>query len=192
MHIELLKEYVELAQCLNFTEAARRCCITQSALSKHLVTLENEIGTQLIERDRHSVKLTSAGHILLQEAVIINEHWDNVKKRIIKEGALPPLRIGGLLQNPRVLWIISSVLSSNDDSDIGITCTYNQSYSKPFDEQLLKNEIDLSFTYLSEDQKDDFRHFFEFRFIFEDPFIAVVSTNNPLAKYDRLSMEDLA
>ena len=40
MHIEYLREYIELAQCLNFTEAARRSCITQSALSKHLVSIE--------------------------------------------------------------------------------------------------------------------------------------------------------
>ena len=62
MHIEYLREYIELAQCLNFTEAARRSCITQSALSKHLVSIEKEFGTELVARDRHSVELTQAGH----------------------------------------------------------------------------------------------------------------------------------
>ena len=71
MHIEYLREYIELAQCLNFTEAARRSCITQSALSKHLVSIEKEFGTELVARDRHSVELTQAGHALLQEALAI-------------------------------------------------------------------------------------------------------------------------
>ena len=132
MHIEYLREYIELAQCLNFTEAARRSCITQSALSKHLVSIEKEFGTELVARDRHSVELTQAGHALLQEALAICERWDDARRRVNKAAAIPMLRIGGLLQNPRVLWIVSSVLSSNDQGSVSITCTYNQTFSKPF------------------------------------------------------------
>ena len=72
MHIEYLEEFIELAQCLSFTEAARRCNVTQPALSKHLAALERDFGATLVNRNRHSVELSQAGNALLQDAVPIS------------------------------------------------------------------------------------------------------------------------
>ena len=192
MHIEYLREYIELAQCLNFTEAARRSCITQSALSKHLVSIEKEFGTELVARDRHSVELTQAGHALLQEALAICERWDDARRLVNKAAAIPMLRIGGLLQNPRVLWIVSSVLSSNDQGSVSITCTYNQTFSKPFIDLLRDKEVDLVFTYQDEDQEKKIGDEFVRTPIFDDPFVVVVDATHPLASQKNIHMEDLA
>ncbi|MCD8200293.1 MAG: LysR family transcriptional regulator [Coriobacteriaceae bacterium] len=191
MQIEFLQEYIELAQCLNFTEAANRCNITQPALSKHLVALEKELGTQLVLRDRHKVELTQAGHMLLREALDICERWNRVRKDIGKAATVPILRIGGLLQNSRVLWLVSSVLGADEYGDESITCTYNQTYSKPFVDLLREQELDLVFAYQNSEQQEDDSDEFVSVPVFDDPFVVVVSADHPFAQLDELHMEDL-
>lgn len=45
----------------SFTAAARELDLTQGAISRQVRALEDQLGVTLIERDRHSVRLTAAG-----------------------------------------------------------------------------------------------------------------------------------
>lgn len=60
MRVELLQEFLVWADCNTVEEAAARVHISQSAMSKHLIALENEIGAKLINRERKN-HLTDAG-----------------------------------------------------------------------------------------------------------------------------------
>ena len=222
MHIEYLEEFIALGQCLSFTEAAKHCSITQPALSKHLASLERELGVQLVDRDRHNVELSQAGHALLKGAVPICEQYRSLRERVQSLATLPTLRIGGLLQNPRVLWIISSALAQGSGaaaaggavavgsgrSSAGsagvkasrqpsankqaISCTYNQTLSKPFHELLAEKEVDLVFTYEDAAQREQAGEGFSRLPLFDDHFVAVMPADNPLAEKDEVSIEDLA
>ena len=59
--LKQLHYLVALAQHLNFTRAAESCFVTQSTLSAGLKELEAVLGRRLVERDRQSVLMTSAG-----------------------------------------------------------------------------------------------------------------------------------
>lgn len=61
-HLELLVALVETA---NFSEAADRVGLTQSAVSHGLAKLEQELGVMLVERGRRGVSLTGAGREVL-------------------------------------------------------------------------------------------------------------------------------
>ena len=63
-----LRALLALADELNFTRAAERLNLTQQALSGQIRQLEGRVGTQLVERDSRSVKLTRAGETLLEHA----------------------------------------------------------------------------------------------------------------------------
>jgi len=63
-----LEHFVAVAEERNFTRAARRLHLVQSALSVSIRSLERELGTQLFERTTREVRLTDAGRILLPEA----------------------------------------------------------------------------------------------------------------------------
>lgn len=54
------------AQEKNFTRAAKRLFVTQSALSQRIKNLEEEMGSSLFIRERIGVKLTEAGESLLR------------------------------------------------------------------------------------------------------------------------------
>ncbi len=191
MHIEYLEEFVTLAQCLNFTEAARRCNITQPALSKHLASLERELGVTLVNRNRHGAELSQAGFALLQDAIPLCEQYRSACEHVRSLAAMPTLKIGGLLQNPRVLWIVSTALAAHAGGE-SITCTYDRTISRPFIEQLADGSIDLAFTYQDETQQQQAGEKFRSVHLFDDQFVAVVPSESPLANRDELSMEDLA
>lgn len=68
MELRQLKYFVKVADTLNFSEAAKVLCVTQSTLSQQVKQLEGELGTQLLIRSSHSVTLTEAGEELLPYA----------------------------------------------------------------------------------------------------------------------------
>lgn len=57
---------VTLAEELNFTRAAERLKITQPALSKQIVELENRVGFAVFKRDQKRVGLTEAGQVFVR------------------------------------------------------------------------------------------------------------------------------
>jgi DNA-binding transcriptional LysR family regulator len=63
-----LEHFVAVAEERNFTRAARRLHLVQSALSVSIRSLEHELDTQLFERTTREVRLTDTGRILLPEA----------------------------------------------------------------------------------------------------------------------------
>ncbi len=68
MNTENLKEFIVLAETRNFWEASDRLYMNQSTLSKHIKSLENELGIPLFTRTTRRVELTSYGQIFLPYA----------------------------------------------------------------------------------------------------------------------------
>ena len=68
MRIDTLYEFLLLTSNLNLTETAKSFFVSQSVLSNHISGLEKELGIRLFVRDRHSVRLTEAGSLFLEDA----------------------------------------------------------------------------------------------------------------------------
>jgi len=66
--IKQLRYLIALSETLSFTKAAERCFVGQSTLSAGLKELEDTLGTQLVERDKHSVSLTPTGRGVVERA----------------------------------------------------------------------------------------------------------------------------
>ncbi len=64
LNLYRLTQFLEVAEELNFTRAARRLHMTQQALSVSVRRLERELGVTLFERTTRRVALTDAGRIL--------------------------------------------------------------------------------------------------------------------------------
>lgn len=62
--LDYIREYVALAETLNFSKAAELSFITQPALSRHIAILEEETGAKLFHRTTRSVQLTPAGEVM--------------------------------------------------------------------------------------------------------------------------------
>ncbi|MCQ2558520.1 MAG: LysR family transcriptional regulator [Oscillospiraceae bacterium] len=68
MHLRQLEYFVACAELLNFTRAAERCFITQTAMTQQIRSLENTLGVSLFYRNKHRVELTRSGALFYSEA----------------------------------------------------------------------------------------------------------------------------
>ncbi|MBT9431023.1 LysR family transcriptional regulator [Candidatus Sodalis endolongispinus] len=69
-----LTSFVVLAEELQFSRAAKRLYVTQSALSQQIARLEKQLWVELFERTKRSVRLSECGHVFLPEAQkVIND-----------------------------------------------------------------------------------------------------------------------
>ena len=84
MTLQLLRYYAAIAQCRNFTRAAKECYISQPALSKAIRQLESELGCQLLIRTTRSVELTEAGKVCLKEARHILRQCDQLRDLVLR------------------------------------------------------------------------------------------------------------
>jgi DNA-binding transcriptional LysR family regulator len=65
MDLRQLEFFSAVAGELNFTRAAERLTIAQSAVSAGVRSLEAELGVELFDRSRRQIRLTSTGELLL-------------------------------------------------------------------------------------------------------------------------------
>ncbi len=68
MELRQLRYLMAVANTGNFTRAAETLYVTQSALSQQIQSLEQEVGTVLLDRSKRGTRLTAAGEILMQHA----------------------------------------------------------------------------------------------------------------------------
>ena len=66
--LQQLRYVVAVAEAGNFTRAAERCFVVQSALSHQVARLERELGARLFARTTRRVRLTAAGEAFLPAA----------------------------------------------------------------------------------------------------------------------------
>ncbi len=67
MTLQQIRYFVTVGRTLNYTQASRELFVSQSAVSKQIQGLEQELQLQLFRRDHHSVALTPAGEFLYQK-----------------------------------------------------------------------------------------------------------------------------
>ena len=56
--------FLQVADTQSFSKAAVRLYVSQSAVSKHIAALEEEIGAELFVRDKNNIHLTVAGELI--------------------------------------------------------------------------------------------------------------------------------
>jgi DNA-binding transcriptional LysR family regulator len=94
MELRQLRYFVAVAEEANISRAAKKIFLTQSALSRQIKALEDEIGQCLLERQAHSIRLTPVGEALLQEARALLQHAEQVLERVRSAGRGVRLRVG--------------------------------------------------------------------------------------------------
>lgn len=81
MELRHLRYFKSVAELLNFSRAAEQLHVAQSALSRQIQALEDDVGVKLLDRDRSRVSLTDAGQsfyastnkLLLQVDIAVTE-----------------------------------------------------------------------------------------------------------------------
>ena len=64
MEFSQIRYFLAVADCLNFTQAADKCAVSQPALSKAIRKLEDDLGSDLLHRTTNKVQLTDFGRLM--------------------------------------------------------------------------------------------------------------------------------
>ena len=96
MELRHLRYFKAVADELNFTRAASRLRVAQSAVSSQIQDLENELGVVLLERSRRRVTLTAAGEAFVQASERILRSVEDASRqaRRIGHGEYGTLAVG--------------------------------------------------------------------------------------------------
>src|SRR5262249_16190696 len=82
LSLDLLKGFEAAARHLSFTRAAQELSLTQSAVSREIKTLEDQLGQPLFTRINRGLRLTDAGQVLYRAVgealVLIHEAADRL------------------------------------------------------------------------------------------------------------------
>lgn len=122
MELRQLEYVVAVADLNNFTRAAQRCHVAQSALSHQVARLEHELGVRLFERTSRSVSITAAGAAILPSARHALALVDKIRADAVGR-VRGTLRIGAI---PTVTAIdlpasIAAYRESHPDVDVTLT-----------------------------------------------------------------------
>jgi DNA-binding transcriptional LysR family regulator len=86
--LTLLRAFVRIVEGGSISAAARTLKLPQPTLSRHLRTLEERCGGALLHRDTHRMRLTEAGHRLLEDARTMLELAESAAQRIHEDQAV--------------------------------------------------------------------------------------------------------
>ncbi|MTI10999.1 LysR substrate-binding domain-containing protein [Curvivirga aplysinae] len=77
----------------SFTKAAETLSVTQSAISRHVINLEDLLGVKLFERRPHTLELTEQGKALLPALTHAFDTLEEALNRLQNEETLIPLKV---------------------------------------------------------------------------------------------------
>lgn len=190
MRISDLREFIRLAQTLNFTQTAREFYVTQSVFSRHIARIEQELGVELFTRTSHGVTLTSVGSSFVVDASKVVADYDRALANLdsLKAGVDEVLVIGYLFGASRYI-MASAVMEFQQlhpKSQLRLVSLELGEVSDAFTD----NSIDLAIVTSRPDiafPQDTYCY----QALYDDPMLAIVPKEHPLAQKDALTLDDL-
>lgn len=182
-----IKYFIAVVECNSFTEAAEQCFISQSAISQQISALEDELGVQLLKREKRKFTLTAAGEYLYQHGQSLLDRAEALKRETIRIGQDAELQL-------RVGYLIGYEGRELEETIYEFTENYPEvrlSVAKYSHEDLFmkvsNNEIDLVLSYQRRAFSDNYVNY-HLRYV---PCLAEISKKNRLAKEEVLCAAQL-
>ncbi len=184
MDLDQLRYFLGVAERQNFTKAAEEMHISQSALSRSIQRLENELGQPVFERKTRSVALTEAGKLLRSRAQQVLAILKDTKAEITDDGESGCIRVGAIptiapYYLPRILQEFSEeypkanlVVQEKTTDELLKSCT--------------QGEVDLAILALPLPVR-----YLEVEELFEEELFLVLPADHELAAKDKIRLTDV-
>ncbi|MEA4895113.1 MAG: LysR family transcriptional regulator [Oscillospiraceae bacterium] len=187
MEIQQLRYFVKIAECSNFTRAAEELYVTQPMLTRAIKTLEDDLGTKLIERTSKYFCLTDAGRLLFQQASDMLHKYDDIYRSIddvktIRKGHVK-MSIPGVLIDVYFAPLLARFGKEYPGIDISII----EEGSKDTVKSVISGKADLGLAMMPIESASEMN----INLVISDKAYVLMSKMHPLSKYDIIPIEEL-
>lgn len=137
--------FLEVARLLSFTKASQALFLSQSAISKHVKSLEYFYKTGLFERHGSRISLTPAGQLLYKKLVEATQLTSELHQDLqrINENFLPPTKLAVGASTTISLYVLPPVLSAYLGQHDHIQISVLNRNSNSIQKALLDHEVDV-------------------------------------------------
>ena len=184
-----LRYFVTVAEELHFSRAAEKLQMAQPPLSQQIRQLEHIVGVRLFERNHHSVMMTNAGQVFLEDAVRILEQVDQVLVRMqqAQHGQVGRLDIGFVNNAVATETFLPDVLAVYHQRFPAVEVRLSEMHPEAQLQALQKQQIQMGFVASFQDVPVEF----EAEVLRHIPFVAVLAPQHRLASQPSVALRSL-
>ncbi len=187
MELRQLRYFHEVAKREHVSDAAQHLHVAQSAISRQIANLEDELGVQLFEKAGRNVKLTPVGKLFLEHSETALKAIDFAKQQI--DEYLDPergtIRIG--FPTSLASHLLPTVISAFKDRYANVAFQLRQGSYKFLIDAVKNRLIDLAFLGPVPTNDADI----EGHILFTENISALLPASHPLAEHTSLRLSDL-
>jgi DNA-binding transcriptional LysR family regulator len=182
--IRQLEIFLAVAKHQSVSKAADKLCLSQSAASASLQSLEKAYGVTLFDRQGNKLKLNPIGHTLRKEAETLFAHCQQFDDALKRHTDIGHLRVGAsfTIGNHLVVRYLSDYLANYPEADVQLdTANTPEVVAK-----VLNYEVDVGMIEREVQHRE-----LELIPWKEDELVAFCSASHPLAKKRILNDDDI-
>lgn len=188
MDTHSLQAFLAVAETGSFSKAAENLFLTQSAVSKRVAQLEDQINSRLFDRIGRTVSMTEAGNALLPRARDILLRLDDAKRVI---GNLTAGEIRGSLSlaasHHISLHRLPPLLKQFSEECPKVELDLQFAESEVAYEGVLKGDLELALITLSPEPDPSIHS----EIVWDDLLHYVVAEDHPLAEFNEIDLKQL-
>lgn len=186
MELRHLKYFMAVADELHFKKAAQKLYIAQPPLSRQIKNLEDELGVELLKRNKKKVELTQYGIYLKGEAVKIFQQVEAIKNHLelLKKGTVGQIKIGyvGTVMHSLLPEVLKAIKKKFPEINTRLFELNNQEQVAA----LRSGEIDIGFIRMPMNIFD-----LEEKQIFKETFSLIIPKDHPAAGKSAFPISEL-
>lgn len=187
MELRQLRYFVEVAEREHISEAAEHLHVAQSAISRQIANLEEELGAPLFERIGRNVKLTPIGKTFLEHSITALKAIDFAAKQVEEflDPAKGTIRVG--FPTSLASYVLPTVISAFKKEYPDVSFHLRQGSYKYLIEAVKKRELNLAFLgpLPAKDEQIDAT------VLFSENIHALLPSSHPLAKRESINLIEL-
>jgi LysR family hydrogen peroxide-inducible transcriptional activator len=184
MELDQLRYLVAIAERQSITRAAEDLGISQSALSRSILKLEDELGRPVLERKTRSVALTDAGLLLMHRAQQVLQLLEDTQAEIADDGHRGRIRLGAI---PTIApFLLPELLRDFATAYPECMVSVRENTTDSLVRSCTQGEIDLAILALPVPAK-----YLDVEEIFQEELLVVLPVGHPLAEQDSIRIKDV-
>lgn len=186
MTLTELRYIVTLAQQQHFGKAAKLCHVSQPTLSIAVKKLEQELGVDLFERSKNSVRPTPIGEQVVAQAQRVLEESAAIRDIASagKDQLKAPLYVGAIFTiGP---YLFPHFIPELQKAVPQMPLVVEEGFTATLRERLRKGELDVIIVALPFNEPDVVT-----QPLYSEPFVVLLPANHPLAKKKQITPNDL-